>query len=67
MVTEVVWEAFVPVTLSRHHGAGFAGSVGASQIGPLGVAAIASEAQAVERTAADQGRSGGRRLLRPPA
>jgi AraC family transcriptional activator of tynA and feaB len=57
---EVVWEAFVPVTLSRRDsGAGrgeFAGSVGASQIGPLGVAAIASEAQAVERTAADVGR-----------
>jgi AraC family transcriptional regulator, positive regulator of tynA and feaB len=68
---EVVWEAFVPVTLSqgaakrsgavagdRGDGA-FAGSVGASRIGPLGVAAIASEAQAVARTATDVGRRAG--------
>jgi AraC-like DNA-binding protein len=50
---EVVWEAFVPVELSRAEGTGFLGSVGASQVGPLGVAAISSEAQLVERTAAD--------------
>jgi AraC family transcriptional regulator, positive regulator of tynA and feaB len=57
---EVVWEAFVPVTLSRGDFVGrgggpesFVGSVGASQIGPVGVAAIVSDAQAVERTAAD--------------
>jgi AraC-like DNA-binding protein len=56
---EVVWEAFVPVTLSREDREGFTGSVGASRIGPLGVAAIASEAQVVERTAADVGRRAG--------
>jgi AraC family transcriptional regulator, positive regulator of tynA and feaB len=68
---EVVWEAFVPVTLSRGttesngaissrgSAAAFAGSVGASRIGPLGVAAISSEAQAVERTAADVKRGAG--------
>jgi AraC-like DNA-binding protein len=56
---EVVWEAFVPVTLSRREGAGFAGSVGASQVGPLGVAAISSEAQTVERTTTDVGRRPG--------
>jgi AraC family transcriptional regulator, positive regulator of tynA and feaB len=67
---EVVWEAFVPVTLSRTDVAGaemvtrggadtFLGSVGASQIGPLGIAAIASEAQTVERTAADVRRRAG--------
>jgi AraC family transcriptional regulator, positive regulator of tynA and feaB len=56
---EVVWEAFVPVTLSRPDGAGFLGSVGASQIGPLGVAAIASEAQLVERTDDDVRRRAG--------
>jgi AraC family transcriptional activator of tynA and feaB len=56
---EVVWEAFVPVTLSREEGAGFVGSVGASQIGPLGVAAIASEAQVVERTTTDVCRRAG--------
>src|ERR1700753_3428809 len=31
----------------------FLGSVGAARLGPLGIAAIASEAQTVERTAAD--------------
>ena len=58
---EVVWEAFVPVTLSRArpNATPFLGSVGASQIGPLGVAAIASEAQTVERTAADVRRRAG--------
>ncbi|HVV91200.1 MAG TPA: helix-turn-helix domain-containing protein [Solirubrobacterales bacterium] len=56
---EVVWEAFVPVTLSRADEAGFTGSVGASRVGPLGVAAIASEAQVVERTAADVRRHAG--------
>jgi AraC family transcriptional regulator, positive regulator of tynA and feaB len=56
---EVVWEAFVPVTLSRHEGDAFVGSVGASRLGPLGVAAIASEAQAVDRTAANVRRSPG--------
>jgi AraC-like DNA-binding protein len=56
---EVVWEAFVPVTLSRTGEQGFAGTVGASQIGPLGVAAIASEAQRVERTVADVRRRAG--------
>lgn len=56
---EVVWDAFVPVTLSRGKGSGFAGSVGASRIGTLGVAAIASEAQRVERTAADVRRNPG--------
>jgi AraC family transcriptional regulator, positive regulator of tynA and feaB len=57
---EVVWEAFVPVTLSRRAGEpAFAGSVGASRVGPLGVAAIAAEAQTVERTAADVRRRAG--------
>jgi len=56
---EVVWEAFVPVTLSRGDGAGFSGSVGASRIGSLGVAAIAAEAQTVERTDTDVRRSPG--------
>jgi AraC-like DNA-binding protein len=56
---EVVWEAFVPVTLSSGGGAGFTGAVGASRIGSLGVAAIASQAQTVERTAADVRRSPG--------
>jgi AraC-like DNA-binding protein len=56
---EVVWEAFVPVTLSRRGAEGFAGTVGASRLGPLGVAAIASGAQVVERTAADVGRRPG--------
>jgi AraC family transcriptional activator of tynA and feaB len=56
---EVVWEAFVPVTLSRSGPDAFTGRVAASQIGPLGVAAIASEAQVVERTAANVQRSPG--------
>jgi AraC family transcriptional regulator, positive regulator of tynA and feaB len=57
---EVVWEAFVPVTLSRGAGeTAFAGSVGASRVGPLGIAAIASDAQKVERTAADVRRRAG--------
>jgi AraC family transcriptional regulator, positive regulator of tynA and feaB len=56
---EVVWEAFVPVTLSRSGPDAFTGRVAASQIGPLGVAAISSEAQLVERTAADVRRSPG--------
>jgi AraC-like DNA-binding protein len=56
---EVVWEAFVPVTLSKGAGEAFVGSVGASQIGPVGVAAIVSDAQAVERTAADVRRRAG--------
>lgn len=56
---EVVWEAFVPVTLSKGDGAGFAGSVGASRIGPVGVAAITSDAQVVERTTADVRRRAG--------
>ncbi len=56
---EVVWEAFVPVTLSRPGPEAFLGTVAASQIGPLGVAAIASEAQRVERTAANVHRSPG--------
>ncbi|HTT95399.1 MAG TPA: helix-turn-helix domain-containing protein [Solirubrobacterales bacterium] len=57
---EVVWEAFVPVTLARVPAEeGFSGSVGASSIGPLGVAAIASEAQRVERTVADVRRHAG--------
>jgi AraC-like DNA-binding protein len=56
---EVVWEAFVPVTLSRRDGDAFVGSVGASRLGPLGVAAIVSEAQAVDRTAANVRRSPG--------
>jgi AraC family transcriptional regulator, positive regulator of tynA and feaB len=50
---EVVWEAFVPVTLASSGAGSFHGRVGASQIGPLGIAAIASEAQTVQRTAAD--------------
>jgi AraC family transcriptional regulator, positive regulator of tynA and feaB len=56
---EVVWEAFVPVTLSRSGPEAFLGSVAASQIGPLGVAAIASEAQGVRRTDRDVARSPG--------
>lgn len=56
---EVVWEAFVPVNLSRGHSGAFVGSVGASRVGALGIAAIASEAQAVERTAADVRRHAG--------
>src|ERR1700735_572897 len=56
---EVVWEAFVPVTLSRSGPDAFSGGVAASQIGPLGVAAIASEAQVVERTVADVRRNPG--------
>ena len=56
---EVVWEAFVPVTLSRSRPDSFFGSVSASRIGPLGVAAIASEAQVVERTVADVRRDAG--------
>jgi AraC-like DNA-binding protein len=56
---EVVWEAFVPVTLSAGDGDGFTGAVGASRIGSLGVAAIASEAQSVERTDDDVRRSPG--------
>ncbi len=62
---EVVWEAFVPVTLARwdsveSRGAeGFVGGVAASQVGPLGVAAISSEAQTVERTVADVRRGAG--------
>jgi AraC family transcriptional activator of tynA and feaB len=61
---EVVWEAFVPVTLSRTAASpagddAFAGSVAASRIGPLGVASIASQAQMVNRTAADVRRDKG--------
>jgi AraC-like DNA-binding protein len=61
---EVVWEAFVPVTLSRTAASlaednAFAGSVAASRIGPLRVASIASQPQMVKRTAANVRRDKG--------
>ena len=56
---EVVWDAFVPVTLTRPDDGGFAGAVTASGVGPIGVSAIASQAQTVERTESDVRRLAG--------
>jgi AraC-like DNA-binding protein len=57
---EVVWEAFVPVTLGRCiDEGGFVGHVAAASVGPLGVSTIASQAQTVERTEADVRRQAG--------
>lgn len=47
---EVVWEAFTPVALTRSVDGPFVGEVAAWQVGPVGVAMIASESQRVMRT-----------------
>src|SRR3954447_8385353 len=46
---EVVWDAFVPVSLRRRDEGPFAGSVTARSVGPLGVATIESQPQSVSR------------------
>jgi AraC-like DNA-binding protein len=56
---DVVWEAFVPVALTRLRQGPFFGSVTARRVGPLGVSRISSEAQTVERTERDIERHSG--------
>lgn len=56
---EVVWEAFTPVALTRPGGGPFTGEVAAWQVGPVGVAMIASESQRVMRTPAEIARRAG--------
>lgn len=56
---DVVWEAFVPVSLKRHDDGPFVSSVAARSIGPIGLSRICSEAQSVSRTVGDIGRGPG--------
>lgn len=49
---EVVWDAFVPVSLSRGDDGRFASSVSARSVGAIGVSRIASQPQSVARTPA---------------
>jgi AraC-like DNA-binding protein len=50
---DVVWDAFVPVSLRRKHEGPFVASVTARHVGPLSVCHIVSPAQSVSRTPAD--------------
>jgi AraC-like DNA-binding protein len=56
---DVVWEAFVPVTLARPGQGPFPSSVSLRQVGPIGLSVIHSQAQAVSRTDADINRGSG--------
>jgi AraC-like DNA-binding protein len=47
---EVVWEAFVPVSLSRANEGAFHSAVTAWSLGPLGISTITSQPQTVART-----------------
>jgi AraC family transcriptional regulator, positive regulator of tynA and feaB len=47
---EVVWEAFIPVSVTRTGEGSFVSSITARQVGPLGISRIASPAQSVART-----------------
>jgi potassium-dependent mechanosensitive channel len=49
---DVVWDAFVPVSLSRGDCGRFASSVSARSVGAIGVSRIASQPQSVARTPA---------------
>lgn len=64
---DVVWDAFVPVTLTRHDDGGFPSSVHASTVGGMGVSRLRSAPQSVRRTAEDIVRhAGGMYFLNMP-
>ncbi len=56
---EVVWEAFIPVSVTRAGEGSFVSSITASQVGPLAVSRIASPAQSVARTSSQVSRQAG--------
>jgi AraC family transcriptional activator of tynA and feaB len=56
---DVVWDAFVPVSLKRKQEGPFDGSVSARRVGPLSVCHITSPAQSVSRTPGDIARRSG--------
>ena len=56
---EVVWEAFIPVSVTRTGEGPFLSSITASQVGPLAVSRIASPAQSVARTSSQVSRQAG--------
>jgi AraC family transcriptional activator of tynA and feaB len=56
---EVVWEAFIPVSVTRTGEGPFLSSITASQVGPLAVSRIASPAQSVVRTSSQVSRQAG--------
>ena len=64
---DVVWDAFVPVTLHRSDEGAFHSTVRASSLGGIGVSQIRSQAQSVFRTADDiSRRPGGTYFLNLP-
>jgi AraC-like DNA-binding protein len=56
---DVVWEAFVPVTLARPGEGPFPSSVSLHSVGPIGLSVIDSQTQVVSRTNADIRRGSG--------
>ncbi|HEX4864521.1 MAG TPA: helix-turn-helix domain-containing protein [Acidimicrobiales bacterium] len=56
---DVVWEAFVPVSMNRPEEGAFPSSVAAHSVGPIGLSRICSQAQSVSRTQADITRATG--------
>jgi AraC family transcriptional activator of tynA and feaB len=56
---EVVWEAFIPVSVARAGEGSFISSIAAGHVGPLGVSRIASPAQSVTRTPSQVSRQAG--------
>jgi AraC family transcriptional regulator, positive regulator of tynA and feaB len=56
---EVVWEAFIPVSVARVSEGSFVSSITAHHVGPLGVSRIASPAQSVARTQSQVSRQAG--------
>jgi AraC family transcriptional regulator, positive regulator of tynA and feaB len=65
---DVVWDAFVPVTISRPSEGPFPGSIAARPLGPIGLSRICSQPQRVSRTEADieRGAGGGVYFLNLP-
>jgi AraC family transcriptional regulator, positive regulator of tynA and feaB len=56
---DVVWQAFVPVALSRPDEGGFASTCATRRVGPMGMAWIASQGQSVSRTESQIKRNAG--------